>query len=73
MPGYTTPDNLPYPNDYDDPADSPSVIEDLATASQTALSGRSLTTHRHDGQYAIVTVATNAPTNPNVGDIWVTP
>lgn len=35
---YTTPDNLPAPNDYQQPADSPSAFRALADAVQAALS-----------------------------------
>jgi hypothetical protein len=55
----TTPDNLPYPTDYADPADAPAALEDLALATQNALNNR-----------ATVYVQTAAPTAPRVGDIW---
>lgn len=37
MTGYTNPDNLPYPDDYQQPADSPSAFQALAQSVQTAL------------------------------------
>ena len=38
MTAYTSPDNLPYPDDYQQPADSPSAFAALANAVQAALS-----------------------------------
>lgn len=38
----TSPDGLPYPTDYADPADTPAALEDLAVATQTGLSARAL-------------------------------
>ena len=40
MTGTTVPDGLPFPDDYEDAADSPTVIEALAQATQTALTNR---------------------------------
>lgn len=40
MTAFTTPDNIPYPDDYSEPADVPVVLEGLAEATQTALSAR---------------------------------
>lgn len=37
MTAYTTPDGLPYPDDYQQPADSPAAIQALANGTQTAL------------------------------------
>lgn len=37
MTAYTDPDNLPYPDDYQQPADSPSALAALANAVQAAL------------------------------------
>lgn len=37
---YTPGDLLPYPNDYNDPADSPAAFQGLAEATQTALNKR---------------------------------
>lgn len=48
MAGYTSPDNLPYPNDYNEPADVPAATEALAAATQVALDGR-LTTEDGEG------------------------
>lgn len=47
MTRYTVPDNLPIPDDYQDPADSPTVIGALGDAVQTALNTKSNTTHTH--------------------------
>ena len=40
MTTFTTPDNLPYPDDYQQPADSPSSLQALAAATQTGLTAR---------------------------------
>lgn len=40
MTGYTAGDLLPYPNDYEQPADTPNAIQANATAVQTALNKR---------------------------------
>lgn len=42
MTGFTTPDNIPYPNDYEQPADSPAALKANATAVQTALNKKSV-------------------------------
>ena len=55
----TSPDGLIYPDDYQDPADSPAAFEDLAVSTQNALSKR-----------AITYVQTATPASPRVGDIW---
>lgn len=44
MTGWTSPDNLPYPNDYNDPADVPAAVEALAVATQAALDTKPDTT-----------------------------
>lgn len=65
----TSPDSLPYPDDYADPADSPAALEALALQTQIALTARTDAIN----QMAKVYVQSTAPTNPRVGDIWVTP
>lgn len=47
MTGYTSPDGLPYPDDYNDPADVPAAVQSLAGAVQAALDSKSLSTHTH--------------------------
>jgi len=58
----TTPDSIPYPTDYSEPADVPNAVEALALALQAALNTK-----------AKVYVQTTAPTAPAVGDVWVDP
>lgn len=65
MTAYTDPDRLPYPDDTSAPADSPTALEELATATQVALSERitedeaaSLAGSITDGRLAARTVAT---------------
>jgi hypothetical protein len=62
---------LPYPDDYDDPADSPAAYEDLASATHAALETRAIAGHSHSGVYARVFVGPNAPVSPAIGDIWI--
>ena len=65
MTGTTVPDGLPFPDDYEDAADSPTVIEALAQATQTALSARSDTGHGH----ASVPFATSAGDSGALGGV----
>lgn len=65
----TSPDNLPYPDDYADPCDVPAAIEALALQTQVALTARTNSINER----AKVYVQSTAPTNPRPGDIWVTP
>ena len=65
------PHYLPYPENYDDPADSPAALESLASAAHSAIETRSPTTHSHAGQYARVFVGPTAPVAPQTGDIWI--
>lgn len=46
----TSPDNLPYPG-LGDPPDGPDQIGALAAATQTALNGKSATSHNHHDVY----------------------
>jgi len=44
----TTPDYaLPYPDDYNDPADTPTVLRELALATEAAINTRAAATHTH--------------------------
>jgi len=54
IPFANTPLGLPYPSDYQTPADSPLAFQQLATATDTQLAGRSVLTHHHDGTYSAV-------------------
>jgi hypothetical protein len=65
----TSPDGLPFPDDYSDPADSPAALEALANATQLALTNRTNLIN----SMAKVYVQSTAPTGAKVGDIWVTP
>ncbi len=65
----TSPDNLPYPDDYADPCDVPSALEALALQTQVALTSRTNAINER----AKVFVQSTAPSSPKVGDIWVTP
>ena len=65
----TSPDSLPYPDDYADPADTPAVLEALAERTQEVFLNRD----NIIASKATVFVQTSAPVSPRVGDIWVTP
>ena len=64
MTGTTPIFGLPYPDDVNQPADSPSAFRDLANATDTALNGRSAA---HDHPYAWV-----IPTTTWVGQYQLT-
>lgn len=66
MTGYTNPDLLPYPNDYNQPADVPTAVRDLANATQLGLDSKPDLDHVHPmGDLPVVfgsiTLATLAP------------
>jgi len=66
MTGYTQPDRLPYPDDYNTGADSPTAIRDLATETQAALVSR----HVWAGNGMWGGGATHLDPTLNVGQGW---
>lgn len=68
MTGHTSPDNLPFPDDYSAPADSPNSFEELAEATQAALTNRLTPT---TGQLAVSAVH-SGPSGAGPGDQWDT-
>lgn len=63
----TTPNyGIPYPDDYEDPADSPAMAQNLAVAVDTAM----LDMEGRITSKATVYVQTAEPVAPRVGDIW---
>ena len=67
MTGYTTGDNLPFPNDVNQPADSPNAFQQLAAATQTALNSDQATLNAHTADLA--TKIEIAPTSALIAPI----
>jgi hypothetical protein len=62
---YTSPDNLPAPDDYQQPADTPAVMRALADATQAALTARPGAVGSVHGPWALSSATEGAYTLPH--------